>query len=251
VPADLGGWIQRIVGTVQRSLVPLLQINAVVAVVSVVVALALGTGTTNLTPEDLASGQFGAQFGGLALLGVLISGLVSLLATIASVHVVLTQAGGGPGDLGAALRFAPSRLLPMIGWSLLAGLLIVLGFILLILPGLYLVCVFAATLGGVVVVERAGIGRCFRLFNNRFGPTLGRMLLLLVAMFVYYFVVGLLAALLGGPGSVLAVIIQALFGIVASIVGTAATVVTYAELRFHDRDRPGALTPTLVSELYR
>ncbi|MGQ0575660.1 MAG: hypothetical protein ACT4RN_15875 [Pseudonocardia sp.] len=251
VPADLGGWFQRIIATVQRSLVPLLILHGAVAVVSILTTLLFGPGMSNLTPDDFASGQFGAEVGGLALVGALIAGLVSLVAAIAAVHVVVTQAGGGPGDVGRALAFAPSRLLPLIGWGILAGLMIAIGLVLIILPGVYLIFVFAATLTGVVVVERGGIGRCFALFNNRFGPTLGRMALLFVAVLVYFLVVGLIAALFGGPGSVGGTVVQALLGIVSGVVGTAATVVTYAELRFHDKQQPGVLTPQLVAELYR
>ena len=249
VPADLGGWFQRIVGLVRRSFVPLLQIQVAVAVLSVLVTLLLGGAMTAITPGDVG-GAFSSTIEGTAVLGVVIVSVVGAYALAASVFIAVTQASGEPANLGTALSFAARRVLPLIGWGIVAGLLIGIGIVLLILPGLYLAVVFAASLTGVVVIERRGIGRCFKLVNNRFGPTLGRMLLAFLAAIVVVGIPSFFAASLG-PDSLVGAIVQALLGIVSGIVGVGVYVVTYAELRFHDRERPGALTPALAAELRR
>jgi uncharacterized membrane protein (DUF485 family) len=249
VPADLGGWFRRIVGVVQRSLVPLLQIQLAVAVLSVLVTLLLGGAMTTITPADVG-GEFSSTIEGTAVLGAVILAVVGAYALAASVFIAVTQASGEPVNLGTALSFAARRVLPLIGWGIVAGLLIGIGIVALILPGLYLAVVFAASLVGVVVIERRGIGRCFKLVNNRFGPTLGRMLLVFLVAIVFAGIQGFLAASLG-PDSLVGAIVQALLGIVSGIVAVGVYVVTYAELRFHDRERPGALTPALAAELRR
>ena len=49
--------------------------------------------------------------------------------------------------------------------------MVVVGLILLIIPGVWLAVVFTATLTGVIMYERGAIDRCFSLFNRRFWPT--------------------------------------------------------------------------------
>jgi len=195
----------------------------------------------------LAHREAGARLGGL--LGGLVVGFLVLIvaatfAVGASVFVVVRNANGESATIGEALQFAAGRALPLIGWSLLTGLLIGLGAVLLVLPGIYLAVVLLSTLYGVVLIERGGIGRCFTLVHNRFGPTLGRMLLVFLAGLVFF---GLVSAITSGLGSVAAQLVQAMLSVVVSVVGVAVYVVTYAELRF--REHPSVLTPTLAAEL--
>jgi hypothetical protein len=204
---------------------------------------------TTITPGDVG-GEFSSTIEGTAVLGAVILAVVGAYALAASVFIAVTQANGEPANLGSALSFAARRVLPLIGWGIVAVLLFCLGMVLLILPGLYLAVVFAASLTGVVVIERRGIGRCFKLVNNRFGPTLGRMLLAFLAALVVIGIPSFFAASLG-PDSLIGAIVQALLGIVSGIVAVGVYVVTYAELRFHDREAPGALTSALAAELRR
>lgn len=243
VPADLRGWIDRIVATVTRSLGPLLQIQLVVAAISAVLMLLFGGVPT---AADVLAGEAGSGLGGaLALVAVL--AVVGAVAACMSVHVVVAQANGEPADLGAALQFAGPRLLPFLGWAAVAGLLVGLGA-LLVLPAIYLVVVFGAALHGVVIIERRGIGRCFTLVNRRLVPTIGRMALVIGAGVVYLAVVGVLTSGLG-PTSVAAVVVQGVLGALAGVVQIGIYVVTYAELRFHEQ--PWVRTPTLAAELRR
>ncbi|MGI8813891.1 MAG: hypothetical protein ACR2G2_00980 [Pseudonocardia sp.] len=255
VPADLAGWFQRIIDVVRRSLVPLLTIQAGMAVFVVIYQVIVGNATNEfnrsvqasrgVVPGGVSPDQLSGFFGTL-LLGIAVISLVGAYAAAASVHVVIRDAAGESSSVGAALGFAAGRMLPLIGWGLLVWLLLLVGFVVLILPGIYLAIVFAASFLGVVVVERGGIGRCFALVNPRLLPTTGRLLMLWVILGGYSLLIGLIAAAFG-PRSLPAAIIQGVLGIPLGIVGIAATVVIYAELRFHDR--PGTLTPTLAAEL--
>jgi hypothetical protein len=126
------------------------------------------------------------------LLEALILVVVGAFIWGAAVLIAIRDAAGQPVTVTEALRFATSRALPLMGRWLLAGLLIVLGAILCVIPGLYLAIVYYATHGkssrpasllGVVVIERRGLMRCFDLISGRFWRTTGR-LLIPVLMFV-------------------------------------------------------------------
>lgn len=249
VPADLGGWLRRVLDVVQRSLVPLLQIQLAAAVIGLIVALVAGlplggVDPAAITPDQAADLLWRGLVAGLATL------VVSAFASAASMFIAVRNANGEAVDLGSALSFSATRVLPLIGWSILGWALIVLGVFAFVVPGIYVAVVVLSCLTGVVVIERAGIGRAFALVNQRFWRTFGRMALVAVVALVVVGAVGLLADSVG-PGSVAATVVQVVLEVLAGMVGTGVAVVTYAELRFHDRARPGALTPTLAAELTR
>ncbi|MGQ0479444.1 MAG: hypothetical protein ACT4O0_00205 [Pseudonocardia sp.] len=251
VPADLGGWFQKIIGVVQRSLVPLLIIQGGLAVLSILFNIIIGGSSEDFAasaaadPTAVDPTAVGGFFGTL-LVGAVLLIVVSVIAGAASMHIALEDAAGGQSSIGRGFSFAAGRALPLIGWTLLAGLMMTIGFILLILPGLYLAIVFSASLLGVVVIERGGIGRTFALVNPRLLPTAGRMLLFFVIVFVYTLILGLIT---GALGPVMGSILGGLLSIPIGLAGVGVTLVTYAELRFHER--PGTLTPQLAGELRR
>ena len=165
-----------------------------------------------------------------------------------SVFVVAKEATGEQVDLSSAVRLAAQRALPLLGWSLLAGILVVLGLI-LILPGLYLMIVFGASLTGVVIFERAGIGRTFSLVNPAFGQTLGRLLSFALAVIVYSAIVNfIISALVGREGFVYQ-LLSNILSLPVSFAFVGVGIVTYATLR--NRENPAVTTPTLAAELDR
>src|SRR5690349_420295 len=171
VATSFSDWWAKVIGVLQRSWQPLLIIQLATVVpgmlIAAIVTAAAGTDSTAMS--------IGAAIVGLV--GALILFVVALLAQGASVYVVGKQAAGQEiVGAGPALTFAAGRALPLLGWGLLAGLLVMLGLIALIVPGVYLIVVFGATLTGVIMFERAGIGRSFQLVNPAFGQTLGRLL---------------------------------------------------------------------------
>jgi hypothetical protein len=84
-------------------------------------------------------------------------------------------ATGGQPELASCLAGAARRLFPLIGWGMLAGLILIGGFCACILPGIYFAAVFTI-IAPVVAVERGGIiSRCFKLFNRDLGASLARV----------------------------------------------------------------------------
>jgi hypothetical protein len=257
VPPDLRGWVDRVIGVVQRSLVPLLIIQLGAAVVSALISYTV-LPDLGLTPTSGGLGSVatrGAQLPApsvfdstMSLIGLIILLGVTVLAQGASVFVAVRDAAGRRVSSEEALRFAARRAPALIGWGLFAGMLFAVGAM-LIVPALYFAVVFGAALTGVVTIERGPLGRCFQLVNRRFWPTTGRMAIAIACALVYGQLAGYLVKVLSQPGSLnealLGVLVSAPLGMGAVGVG----VVTYAELRFHETGL--VLTPTLAEELDR
>lgn len=260
VPADFGGWCERVLGVSRRSFSQLAVLQAIVAAVSIVFGMVTALLTPDLgalrsqlesgvplTPEQVsATGSLGT-ITAISLLGSLVALVLNAYIYSASVVVAIRDAAGQPTTAGEGLRLGAPRALPLLGWMLLAGIMATIGFVLLILPGVYLMIVFIA-LAGVVVVERGSIGRCFALVNPRFLPTAGRILIAALAFIVYFAIVFAVTGGYGPSGSLIGAIARPILLIPVGVVGTAVAVVTYAELRFRER---GANTGTLLAELSR
>jgi len=239
VPPDLRGWVERVCEVVRRSLVPLLLVQGCVAAVGAVLAYALPPPPDGVPPGDPRAT--------LAALGLSIGLAVGVLAQGTSVYVAIQDAAGRPPTVRQALRFAAERAPALVGWGMVAALLTMLGCVLLIVPGLYLAVVFGASLAGVVTVERGTPARCFELVNARFWPTAGRMALAVAAGAAYTVVSGYVVRALSTPGSFDEAVLRAVAGVPLGMAAVGVAVVTYAELRFHERGE--VFTGTLAAEL--
>jgi hypothetical protein len=184
----------------------------------------------------------------LGLVGGLIVFVVALLAQGASVYVVGKQASGEDVGAAPALSFAAGRALPLLGWGIVAALMLLVGFILLFIPGLYLLVVFAASLVGVIMFEHAGIGRTFALVNPAFLQTLGRLLSFAVVAIVYGAIAGAIAGAVAGRGFA-GQLLSNILTLPVTFATVGVAVVTYASLRH--RENPAVTTPVLAAELDR
>jgi len=239
VPVDLNDWWAKTVAVVRRSW-PRLAAVQTLAAVGVLVDTLLNGGGGAVAPATVSSGNLL-----VSLLGTAATMVLTLFALGASVRIAVRDAAGRPEPLGAALGSAASRALPLLGWSLLAGLLVVAGLVALVLPGLYVIVVLSGSFAGVVMIERRSLGRCFQLVNRRFVPTLARFALFALLALAWSVVTALVAV---GPTGVRAVV-AAVLAVPLGVASAAYGVVTYAELRWHER--PGTGTPDLVAELDR
>jgi hypothetical protein len=261
IPPDLRGWYQRVVGVVRRSAMPLLIIQLAAGVLT---ALASYTVLPDLGLQpgvgasDLASvpGQPPVGDSAMNLVGLIVVLSVAVLAQGASVYVAIRDAAGRPVATEDTIRFAFERAPALLGWGMLAGLLLSVGllgialsgpFVILAVPGFYLLVVFGATLSGVVVVERKPLGRCFELVGRRFPPTAGRLCLALGAAIAYGAVANYVVGVLSEPGSINEVLLHLVVSVPLGAAAVAVAVVTYAELRFHED--PSVSTPRLATEL--
>jgi len=106
--------------------------------------------------EALSAGNVG-----LGLFAVVVSLAVSTLYQGTVVGLVSdVQDGRRDHSVGEQMRSVAPVVLPLIGAGLLSGLGIVAGFVLLIVPGLYLLTIWAV-IAPVIVVERSGVFDAF------------------------------------------------------------------------------------------
>ncbi|MEU4625159.1 hypothetical protein AB0G04_34950 [Actinoplanes sp. NPDC023801] len=211
---DYGGWWRRTMTVVGAIWPRLLILQAIGAVVSVVC--------------EAATGRLGESSGpgtAVAVAGV----LVVFLVTLAVVPLMVLTASGRPATVGTCLRVIARRVLPLIGLCLLAGVMLMVGFLLLVLPGIYLLLVLT-TLVPVVAVEGGwAINRCFVLFDNRRRFALARCGTVVAVMLGGGAVASLVQATLGaGLGAIVAgnLLTTAVYALVGPL-----SVTAYAAMR--------------------
>jgi hypothetical protein len=161
------------------------------------------------------------------------------LASGASLRLLVGAAVDRTPGWRESLRFARAHLAGLLGLALLSGLLLGVGFLLLIVPGIYLYAAWSVATPALLV-ERTGISgaldRSRQLVRGRWGPVAGALLVanLLVG------VVGLLGVpfLIGGDlddPSLTTLVITNVIGIVAQLFTVpylaAVSVVLYLDLR--------------------
>ena len=124
----------------------------------------------------------------------LIGFLTLLLVTAMSLKAVADARLGGTPSGGRALRFALPRLPGTLGVAVLGGLAVALGFLALIVPGIWLIVGFSVAVP-VLLLERTGpvaaLRRSLRLVSGRWWATAAVLLL-------GQLLVGLVGALLQG-----------------------------------------------------
>jgi hypothetical protein len=168
-------------------------------------------------------------------------GALALIATIVSLVVSTFYQGmvvqlvrdviDGRRDSSAAdlLRSVSPVVLPLIIVALLAGLGTFIGFILLIVPGLYLLTVWSVA-APVVVVERPGIiasfGRSRELVRGHGWQVFGVIVLVFVLVLAVGIVTGVLVSSLGDAGG--AVVGWALSVVVAPVSALVGAVLYFA-----------------------
>jgi MFS family permease len=145
--------------------------------------------------------------------------------------------------VGSLFSSVSPVLAPLIGAGILAGIGIAIGFVLLIVPGLYLLTIWAV-LVPVIVLERTGVfpsfGRSRQLVKGHGWQVFG----VLVVLFLLFLVIRVLvAAIIGGiadtfAGFALADLIVNLLTVPISAL--AASVIYFELKRLHGEPIPGA-----------
>lgn len=97
------------------------------------------------------------MYASLTMSGYLISLICQPLATAALIHGVFRRLRGERASLSDSLQTMVSRLFPVIGFSLLSSLLIGIGWMLCLIPGIIMSCVLYVGLPSVVVENRGPI----------------------------------------------------------------------------------------------
>lgn len=172
---------------------------------------------------------------GLTLAIMSIIGLVTFsLATAFIVQIAFDAKMKRPTSNRAALNKVVPLLLPILLMAFLTSLLIGIGIVALVLPGIYLMGMFAVYVP-VIVVERRGfssLGRSANLTKGYRWPIIGVLVTLYILLFFGVSVLanGLIFGLGSLIGIVTAYVIFALIEAVAYAIISIATVMIYARL---------------------
>ena len=268
VSPDYNGWWQRTMAIVKTSWKELLTLQLIGAVFVLILrgpTAVYQQITTNDFSNAAKTGgntpSLGPLFAGVGLsfLGTVLSLLVAALVTLATVLVVVTAATGGRASVGEALSRGLGRLFPLIGWQLLASLIIIAGVCACILPAIYFAAVFTV-LAPVVAFERTNaISRCFRLFHGNLGTSVSRV----ATLFGIYIGAGIIGGVIGAiftvamhpttaptgtvvVASLITTAVAAIIGAAAGILTGPLTVTAYADMR--SKLEPVS-TPILVQEV--
>src|SRR5438309_2906676 len=179
-------------------------------------AFVLPTLPVNPTPQQFSS-WFSALFAAFFLLiGVIfvVNIVFSTIAEGSSVKMASVQITKGQVSLGASIRFAVSRLLSIWALSIIVGIIVVLGFIALIIPGIILAIMYSLALP-VLLIENKGVmesmGRSRQLVSHRWAKTFGTFLVLGIIVLIASFIVSAISGSLGILGPVVNGIISALY----------------------------------------
>ena len=190
-------------------------------------------------------------FAGVLMAVVIISALWSAIGILATARMVVVIATGHRPTVGDALRAALRRVLPCIGWYVVAGLISVAAVLACIVPVFYVSAVFVI-LPAVVLFERGNaIGRCFQLFHADIGAAAGRVLTIaglgVAAAVVFAAIGGVFAMLVQGSSflatsstasdaavitsSLVETVLTSAASLLTGVVVTPLIVATYADLR--------------------
>ena len=176
--------------------------------------------------------DLGAEAAGRLLIGVFLSIVLNTLAQAVIVYGAFQDMRGRPGNLGDCLRVGLGRFFPIIGLAICMSIGIMIGFVLLVIPGIILAVMwFVAT--PACVVEQLGpmsaMGRSSELTKGHRWKIFGMLVLVVIGAGIVSLIIG---ALLGLTGSFVLVTLGTLawagvWGAFYAIFG----VVTYHDLR--------------------
>lgn len=232
---DMGRVVERTFGAVGANAVPLLLVSLLLVGVPQVIWSFVQTGML----ADYGAG-IGGGFGaiGVGLAGWVISLACNTLMQGAVTHAVVADLQGRKATLGDSLGAALGSFWVLLALGLLSAIGIGFGFILLIVPGIFLFLLWFVV-GPVAVAEKVGVGRAFdrsqKLTENH------RWVILLLAV-VYGIVAWILMVVLGmvgvaalavsgGLGGPLALVLTGLIQAVFAMVSAAGVAAVYVELR--------------------
>lgn len=190
---------------------------------------------------DYADRSWGA-FLLVGAIGALIAVLISALLQAATVRAAAQATIGDRVDVDASYRYGFKRLWSVILVSLLVGLIVAAGFILLVIPGIIFLVLLSVSIPVLIVEGRRGteaMGRSWNLVKGHFWHVLG---VILVAALIVGLVSGLIGSI-GGDAWVARWIFTAIAQIVTAPFAALVSVLLYLDLR--------ARTEALSSETLR
>jgi hypothetical protein len=213
----------------------------ILAIIPTLIGLAI---SGVLSGWDVALGISEPQFTSAADLVPFLLSIVGQLVTYGVTTALLVQMAYDaklqrPLTPGRYLGPAMSAALPIAILSLVSGLLMVIGFVAVVVPGLWIYAVFSVMPAAVVIekVGFGGLGRSAALTKEYRWPILGAVILIGIVNFVItlvaMFVVGLLVASTGAGaiGLIIGVVVLSAITAIGFGLSSIAIALIYARLR--------------------
>ncbi len=172
-------------------------------------------------------------------LGTLVLGLITLLVVAlvvfpvaegATIKMASDEVQNRPSEIRASLSFAASRLLSMWALGFIVGVLVILGVIALVIPGVILAIMFSMVLPALLLGNSGIIGSLSRsreLVGHRWLKTFATFLVLVTIIAIASAIFGLVSAPFGSASNFVSTTLGAL---TAPILPIAMTVYYYSNL---------------------
>jgi hypothetical protein len=228
-----------------------LVVVAPVEIVSALIQASAATNdsdTTTLSSHDLA--LYLSAIGAAAILGI----LANTVATGASFKAVADAYLGEQPTWRSSLRFAFARLHSILWITLLGGIATGVGFLLCVIPGVYLWIAFAVAVPVLLtegVKGTSALGRSRALVGGRWWGTFGVVLLGTILAGIVSGAIGALGGIAVGStdaGTVAGFLVRSVSGTLGSMVSTPFTAAFVCVLYFDLRVRKEAFDLQLLAE---
>ncbi|MCG8923518.1 hypothetical protein [Lentzea sp. CC55] len=241
-PLSAGEIIDGSITTMRRYPKLIIGAAAVVAAVTQIIGLLVQlpflddlTAAVSLDPNTMTEEQILEQFTNTlpgVLGGAFLSTLLVLIGTVFLSGYITVIVGhavlGEPVSFGQAWEEFKPRLLPLLGATLLSSLVITVGALLCIVPGVWLWVMFALVTPALVL-ERCGVGAAFgrsrKLVKGAWWRTFGILLLTLVIGWVISWIVSLPFGLAGAVSSGLSADPAAALGLGSLVLSTIGAII--------------------------
>lgn len=230
---DLGRVIERTFGAIGAHALPLL-LMSLVFVGLPQAALAWGQAQWLETGSDVVTAGVGVWLTSLVV-GVVCNVIMQGVVT----HTVIADLQNRKAPLGESLGVAMKSFWVLLGVGIVAGLAMMLGLILLVVPGILIFLVWLLA-GPVVVAEGAGVGRALQRSRDLTRNHRWWLLLLTVVYFVISWILGIIISIAAmtatgfqaGVGlSVVTLVIAPASQAISTLLWASIIAATYVELR--------------------
>jgi hypothetical protein len=222
-------------------------------VVAIVVRAALSGGTTFASGGTIYTSNSTA----LPAVTIIALGFIAAVIGTGALSKCLVDAyAGHPTDWRHSLSFAAERLGALVWLAILVGVLLTIAFILIVIPGIFLLVAWALAVPVLMFEGIGGLGalrRSYELTKGHWWDTFGALFVAVICIIALSIVVGLLLGGIADSGSVdVIIVVSAISRVIGAIltypIVAAVTAVIYVELsgrreRIGDDDLTGAAEP--------
>ncbi|MGB3624659.1 MAG: glycerophosphoryl diester phosphodiesterase membrane domain-containing protein [Henriciella sp.] len=249
---DIGYVIETTIKVIRERLTELLLLAVIfIAVPQIVLSFLLSA----MFDTAVQTGSIMPNFSFSLLIGTIVAALLPILMQAAAVFTTVEALTGRPSDVGRSVGVALAVFLPLLGLSILMGIGLSIGFMLLFIPGLILLTYWAVTVPSFVIEDTGIIGAFERSAELTKGQR-WRIFGLMVLVWVVYMIIGALFSVLSlgnvtaptstQPFSLIGVIFNTLIAMISAIVSSVGVAVLYVHLR----DLKEGTSPERISDVF-